>query len=780
MKSNKSILQSVIVILIIIILISVTPLSTALADTIGPFDPHSGINQTDIGSEEWQNPDEITSPGSPLYATVTLRHGHLESNYLQGTDYRFTIPAEATIEGIEVQINRMSDSRNPNVVDTEVRLVKGGKIVGANRALPDSWPTTLTLVTYGGPTDLWGLTLLPADVNSPDFGAVLAAHRDNNGNSQRQALVDSMQIKVYYDFTASTTIECESPVVYGDNTTCTATVTRVIGDHTPSGLVNWTSDSSSSFSPNPCTLSGSDGISSCTVTYNPNVVGSGTHVLTAAYAGDTFFGPSSDSQAITVNPKAASVTPAAKTKVYGAADPTLTGTLTGFLAGDNITATYSRTAGETVLGGSYTISAVLSPADVLSNYDITYNSAGFTITTKPASVTPDAQTKVYGAADPALTGTLNGFLVGDSVTAAYSRIAGETVLGGPYTISAILSPADVLSNYDITYNTAGFTITTKAASVTPDVQTKVYGAADPALTGTLNGFLVGDSVIATYSRTPGETVLGSPYTISASLSPESALSNYDISYNMADFTITKADATCSISGYTGTYDAASHSATGSCTGIGSENAGTLNPGASYTNVPGGTAHWIFTGNGNYNDQSGDVLILISKAEAVCLVTPYVVEYDRQSHTATGTCTGVLGGELTGIDLTGTTHTEISSYPSDPWTFIDAAGNYNAVNGSVNDEITLRKITVTADAKSKAFGQPDPELTYQVTSGTRLAGDSFSGVLIRQLGEAKGTYPILQGSLSLSDYYVITYVGANFTINGIRYFYPLILKYGVFH
>ncbi|NCU03650.1 MAG: T9SS type A sorting domain-containing protein, partial [Chitinophagaceae bacterium] len=42
------------------------------------------------------------------------------------------------------------------------------------------------------------------------------------------------------------------------------------------------------------------------------------------------------------------------------------------------------------------------------------------------------------------------------VTATYTRTAGETVLGSPYTISATL--AGVLSNYNITYNTAGFTI----------------------------------------------------------------------------------------------------------------------------------------------------------------------------------------------------------------------------------------------------------------------------------------------------------------------------------
>src|SRR5207302_402072 len=159
-----------------------------------------------------------------------------------------------------------------------------------------------------------------------------------------------------------------------------------------------------------------------------------------------------------------------------------------------VTANYSRTAGETVLGGPYAISATLSPMAVLSNYAITYNTASFSITAKAASVTPDAASKVYGSADPALTGTLSGFLAADGVTASYSRTAGETVLGGPYAISATLSPMAVLSNYAVTYNTASLSITAKAASVTPDTASKVYGSADPALTGILSGFLAADGV----------------------------------------------------------------------------------------------------------------------------------------------------------------------------------------------------------------------------------------------------------------------------------------------
>ena len=105
----------------------------------------------------------------------------------------------------------------------------------------------------------------------------------------------------------------------------------------------------------------------------------------ATYAGQTA------SSSLTVTKKAASVTPAAASKIYGAADPALSGTLEGFLPSDNVTATYSRAAGETV--GAYTISATLAPAGVLANYDVTANTASFDITRKAASVTPAAATQ---------------------------------------------------------------------------------------------------------------------------------------------------------------------------------------------------------------------------------------------------------------------------------------------------------------------------------------------------------------------------------------------------
>jgi len=74
------------------------------------------------------------------------------------------------------------------------------------------------------------------------------------------------------------------------------------------------------------------------------------------------------------------------------------------------------------------------------------------------------------------------------------------------------------------------------------------------------------------------------------------------------------------------------------------------------------------------------------------------------------------------------------------------------------------ITVTADPQTKHYGYPDPVLTYKVTSGSLLPGDSFTGNLLRDPGDDPGVYAIHQGTLTAGPGYDITYSGNNLTID----------------
>src|SRR6185437_10545694 len=120
----------------------------------------------------------------------------------------------------------------------------------------------------------------------------------------------------------------------------------------------------------------------------------------------------------------------AASKTYGDADPSplTTGSGSNFVAADNVTATYSRAAGENASPPTYHITATLSatPASALNNYTITNNGAEFTINKRPIQVTANAgQFKTYGDPDPTFTYTLTSGTLAftDTFTGALSRVA---------------------------------------------------------------------------------------------------------------------------------------------------------------------------------------------------------------------------------------------------------------------------------------------------------------------------------------------------------------------
>lgn len=81
------------------------------------------------------------------------------------------------------------------VNDASVKIVKGGSITGDEKAYATGWSTTEALFGYGSPTDLWGTTWTPSDINSANFGVAFAAALTSSAVT---AYVDSIAIQVYY------------------------------------------------------------------------------------------------------------------------------------------------------------------------------------------------------------------------------------------------------------------------------------------------------------------------------------------------------------------------------------------------------------------------------------------------------------------------------------------------------------------------------------------------------------------------------------------------------
>ena len=91
----------------------------------------------------------------------------------------------------------------------------------------------------------------------------------------------------------TTSVNC-SPATVVDNTpaSCTATVTDTSASPTtPTGAVSFATNSTGTFSPVSCTLTGSTASATCKVTYTPTIVGH--HLINGNYAGDSSHASSS-------------------------------------------------------------------------------------------------------------------------------------------------------------------------------------------------------------------------------------------------------------------------------------------------------------------------------------------------------------------------------------------------------------------------------------------------------------------------------------------------------
>ena len=114
----------------------------------------------------------------------------------------------------------------------------------------------------------------------------------------------------------------------------------------------------------------------------------------------------------------------------------------------------------------------------------------------------------------------------------------------------------------------------------------------------------------------------------------------------------------------------------------------------------------FAGDATYLASTATNTLTVNKADAVIVVTPYNVPYDGNSHTATGSATGVNSESLSGLDLSGTTHTGAGNYAGDPWTFTDSTGNYNNASGTVDDVIGQASSTTTVTVSNAVYdGNP---------------------------------------------------------------------------
>ena len=471
------------------------------------------------------------------------------------------------------------------------------------------------------------------------------------------------------------------------------------------------------------------------------------------------------SVALTVEPRALTVSADANSKTYGEKDPALTATTVGLVEGDNLVGDLSRDTGENVGTFDITLGTVTDANN--PNYKINFTQGTFTINALAVTVIPDAnQAKTYGDADPTFTYTTTPSLVGtDSFTGSMDRAAGSDV--GTYALGL----GDLANtNYTITLDATpvDFTINKKAVTVIPDAsQAKTYGDSDPTFTYSTLGLETGDSFTGSMDRVAGSDV--GTYALGLG---DLANTNYTITLSdtPVDFTInTKAVTVIPDANQAKTYGDADPTLTYTTTPslVGTDSfTGTL----AYTGSDVGT-YALGLGdlaNTNYTitlDATPVDFTINKKAVTVTPDASQAKTYSASDPTLTYTTSPLsisLSGSLSRADGSG-----VGTYAITQGT-MNTANNANySVSFSdtpVNFTINKKAVTVTpSSGQSKTYGDVEPTFTYS-TLGLET-GDSFTGSMSRATGEDVGTYVLGLGDLANANYTItLSDTPVSFTIN----------------
>ena len=169
-----------------------------------------------------------------------------------------------------------------------------------------------------------------------------------------------------------------------------------------------------------------------------------------------------------MNPAVLTVTANPASMVYGASLPSFSAGYSGFMCSDgsgvvsgspNLNTTATSCSGV----NTYAITVDTSPLSA-ANYSFSPVSGTLTVTKATLTLTANATNRVYGAADPAFTGTYSGYQCSDnsgnvSVTGTPGFSANDTVTSapGPYTITPDVSGLSS-GNYSFTAATGTLTI----------------------------------------------------------------------------------------------------------------------------------------------------------------------------------------------------------------------------------------------------------------------------------------------------------------------------------
>lgn len=496
-----------------------------------------------------------------------------------------------------------------------------------------------------------------------------------------------------------------------------------------------------------------------------------------------------------------------KSRLYGDADPTFTYSSSGFVSDDGVTDTattaglagtpsFTPAAGATTGVGTYAIVADFGGLTSGAGYGFTFADGFLTIDPATLSYVADPASRLYGDDNPSFTGTVTGFKNSENIagattgTLAFSSPAVPTSNVGSYAITGSGLTANN-GNYvfaqDVA-NASALTINPATLSYLADLKSRLYGDPNPALTGRVTGFKNGEALADATTGTLNFSTLASAatnvgtYAITGSgLTADDG--NYVFSQAAANATalaINPATLTYLADLKSRFYGDVNPTLTGTVTGF--KNGETI--ASATTGTLTFTTPAIVTTNVGTSSIVGSGLSAANYAFVQALANATALTINQRGITLSADNTGraygaanpaltyqVTGGALvTGDVIVGTATTSATPASSvGPYAItqgtLTAGSNYalTFVDGILT--VTPLSLTVTGDNKSRTYGDGNPALTHQVTSGSLVNGDTLSGSATTPATASSnvGNYAIGQGTVSAGSNYTVIFVDGTLSI-----------------
>jgi len=425
-----------------------------------------------------------------------------------------------------------------------------------------------------------------------------------------------------------------------------------------------------------------------------------------------------------------------------------TGTLT---AG---TATFSTSA-LSVSGSPHSITATLAGSGIYGSS--TSSAISQVITPATLTYTANTATRAYGAANPAFTGTVTGFVGTDTQVSAttgtptFTSTATATSNFGSY---AITGSGLTANNGNYTFvqaagNATALTITPATLTITASSGSMTYGGTVPAITPSYSGLQAGDSAPATPPTCSTTATNTSPVGSYPSSCTGAVDANYTIGYFPGSVSVTPATLTITASSGTMTYGGTVPAITPSYSGLQAGDSAPATPPTCSTTAtntsPVGPYPSSCVGAVDANYTIGYTAGSVSIMPATTLIitaSSGTMTYGGTVPTITPSYSGLQAGDSTPAtpptcSTTATNTSAVGSYPSSCTGAVDANYTIGYFPGSVS--VTPAAATVTLSDLAQTYDGAPKSATVAVTP---------PGLLVNVTYDSSATAPTNAGSYAV--------------------------------